>query len=182
MFLMSSISFPQKGIFNNSFPIAMESGILPEFWLQVRAVRISNLVSSPDIMDVILCRTDFWKGVLSYFPCTIQPLESPRALPWASSSVLLQVLKARPIPKVDNVGRDSSCPSKFTKHERMMLREEGFAREESTLSAGEGELGCSEWQAFPGQNAAQSSGQEGSDHWACLSQSRAEDFTVRADP
>lgn len=59
MFLMSSVSLPQKGIFNNSFPIALESGILPEFWLKVRAVRISNLISSPDIMDIILCRTDF---------------------------------------------------------------------------------------------------------------------------
>lgn len=80
MFLMSSVSLPQKGIFNNSFPIALESGILPEFWLKVRAVRISNLISSPDIMDIILCRTDFWKYVLSYFPCTIHPLESARAL------------------------------------------------------------------------------------------------------
>lgn len=59
MFLMSSISFPQKGIFNNSFPIASESGILPEFWLQVRAGRISNLISSPEKIDIILCRTDF---------------------------------------------------------------------------------------------------------------------------
>lgn len=77
MFLMSSISFSQKGIFNNSFPIASESGILPEFWLQVRAAWFSNLISSPDIMDIILCRTDFWKYVLSYLPCTIHPLESP---------------------------------------------------------------------------------------------------------
>lgn len=53
------ISFPQKGIFNNSFPIAVESGILPEFGLQGRAGRIANLIFSPDIMDVILCRTDF---------------------------------------------------------------------------------------------------------------------------
>lgn len=80
MFLMSSVSFPQKGTFNNSFPIALQSGILPEFWLKVRAVQISNLISSPDIMGIILCRTDFWKYVLSYFPCTIHPLESPRAL------------------------------------------------------------------------------------------------------
>lgn len=77
----------------------------------------------------------------------------------------LQVLKARAVPRVENAGRDSFCPSKFRKCESKDAQREGFAQEESTLSAGEAGLGCREPQ---GQDGAQSSAQEGCDHWAWL--------------
>lgn len=81
------------------------------------------------------------------------PWSHAEPLPLACYSVFLQVLEARAIPRVHSGGRGSSCPSKFT----AMLREKGFAREESTLSAGEqeAEVGSSESQISQGQNSAQ---------------------------
>lgn len=64
------------------------------------------------------------------------PWSHAEPLPLACYSVFLQVLEARAIPRVHSGGRGSSCPSKFT----AMLREKGFAREESTLSAGSRKL------------------------------------------
>lgn len=66
----------------------------------------------------------------------MHPWSHPEPLPWASYSVLLQVLKARAIPRVDNVARDSSCPSKFTDVRARMLRERDLPRRRAQCQQG----------------------------------------------